>query len=517
MEIVLDEGRLGMLFPAFLAVDEGLAVIAVGPTAARLDPLLVPGRPLDKHVTWSGRDLADALPELADSGTAIHLRLTASGIVLSGTVLRQGTGFVLPLTPVAGMRTDGGTSLTISDFGPADPAVSGIMLVRLQQALLDESEETAANLARERQRVLDLLTRFGRLSGYMAHDFNNLLSILHLNAQRLLRSNALGDAERRLVDIIIETARRSSDITRSLMTLAQQKNDGHTRLRVDELLDDHRSFLHTVAGAGIDVDFTHEMPGALVETSRTGLLNSIVNLVVNARDAMPQGGRVTVSTDIRTVLLPSPDDAGQPVEQTCLAIAVRDNGPGMSEDVLARAFEPLFSTKPDGRGIGLSAVMGLARESGGHACLDSAPGGGTTAYLYLPLCAEPEPAAAPEPAPDSPRPTRILLVEDEPYALEALTELLEDEGYAVTPAGSAEAAIDTLAAGLPDVVLSDVVMPGMGGLDLAAEMSVRAPGAAIILMSGYVPDSDGLRPGWQFLRKPLDTGLLRELLPPAVR
>ena len=214
-----------------------------------------------------------------------------------------------------------------------------------------------------------------------------------------------------------------------------------------------------------------------------------MNLLLNARDAMPRGGVVTVSTAARA-LGPADAAAAGVAPGAWLEVAVRDEGEGMSDAVRARAFEPFFTTKPTGQGsgLGLSTVYGVARAAGGAVRLESAPGRGTTVTLLLPRADPPAATAAPSPA-GPPRKASVLLVEDDPDLRELATELLRFLGYEVLVAEGPEHALRLLE-GAPrlDLLLTDVVMPAMDGLALAERVRERRPGLPVLYMSGYSRD-----------------------------
>ena len=515
MTYEITKERLELLFPAYLEVDSALRLRGIGPAIRRRCQLVQVGDPLDTHFKRIGFPADPELPVAARRGDPIQLRSLVSHMELGGSVIADGDGYLLALNIVPAAFTIEKTDLQMSDFGPSDPTVQGLLLVTLQKAMLQEARTIALDLERERQRSLDLLERVSRAAGYLAHDFNNFLSIIRLNSDRLLAGNELSEAQRRLVSIIQETSERGSEITRSLMTLSHQKNDSCTSINLDRLIADHQAFFATIAGATITLRCELGAPRAMVEVPRTGVLNCLMNLVINARDAMPDGGEIVLSTDVRTVELapPRPDLPSGP--RAYVAIEVCDTGTGMTDDVLKRAFEPFFSTKSRGSGIGLASVMEFAREMGGAACLDSRAGAGAAVYMYIPVSslggnpATDHPAAVPE---NSGGGARVLVVEDEPYALEALVEMLEGDGYRVSPAATAAEAMALLERQRHDVLLTDVVMPEASGLDLADWASRRQPGIHIVMMSGYVPSNEELRDEWRFIRKPLDIALLREML-----
>lgn len=188
----------------------------------------------------------------------------------------------------------------------------------------------------------------------------------------------------------------------------------------------------------------------------------------------------------------------------------------MTSAVLSRAFEPLFSTKSNGTGFGLASVLEFAREMGGDASVESAPGKGARVCMYFPTVGQhlsrTDVSATNFDANMGHEKVRILLVEDEPYALEALMEMLEGEGYEVTPCETGEAALQANERERYDVLLTDIVMPGQRGAELARLACAQQPHLSVILMSGYVPDPADIMPGWLFIRKPMDTGELLSLI-----
>ena len=511
MLLDISPDRLGGWFPAYLIVNRAGAVTDAGPAMVRHCPACHVGADLFQCFELPGSGGAPDLGLLAATGRDLHLRARSSAFDFRGAVFAVEHGYFLALNLVPSNLELGGDGLQISDFAPSDPLIQGLLLVALQKAMLEESHAIAQDLARERQRSLELLERISRVAGYMAHDFNNFLSIIKLNSDRLLMSGLPANAQRK-VRIILEIADRGSEITRSLMTLSHQRQESRTRLLLDDLIADNLAFFSTLAGAKVELRASLGAPEAVVDVSRTGLLNCLVNLIVNARDAMADGGTITIATDVRTVAL---DPAGADLRRY-VAVRLSDSGPGMSAAVLSRVFEPLFSTKPHGSGIGLASVQEFALEMEGEVCLDAVAGEGTSVYLYLPLAAVSAPddadLASPPAASVSATGLRVLIVEDEPYALEALCELVEGMGHTACAAANAAAAQDIMLAGPCDLMLSDVVLPGVGGLELARWVEARQPGIPVVLMSGYVPDARQMSARWTFIRKPIDTEQLRKVL-----
>jgi CheY-like chemotaxis protein len=354
----------------------------------------------------------------------------------------------------------------------------------------------------------------------MAHDFNNLLSVIRLNTDRLSRQFGKDEKIGKLAEIIQEMAARGSEITQSLMTLSLQRTDTRQPLSVDQVIQDNMGVLDSVVGSNITLKLNLDADGRKSVVSYSDFLNALINLLLNAREAMPMGGQIALSTSLGVGRSKSDGDADADMAASgsYIAIQIADTGIGMSDALLARAFEPQFSSKPNGTGLGLASVRNFAAEMGGDVWLESVEGMGTTAYLHLPIARTVAPlVAAGSSPPNAGTPNalgkqRILLVEDEPYALEALVEMLEAEGYAVTACTSGEEALLALAQNAYDVLLTDVLMPGQNGTEVARDACIVQPSIKVILMSGYVPDSAALQPGWLFLHKPMESAKLLQLI-----
>jgi signal transduction histidine kinase len=378
IRVDIDETRLGQLFPAYLMVDPANSILSAGPALLRHMPELNSPANLAEHFRIEADDATEQLADLASNGRLVQLVSRRSGMRLSGSVLALERGYIFAMRYVPSHFALGAENLQISDFGPDDPVVPALLMVGMQKALLEESRTIASELAQERQRSMELSGRISRTAGFMAHDFNNFLSIIQLNADRIGREGARLSAgrTRRLAKMISDTAERATDITRSLMTLSRQRFDSPMPLEVDGLIRDNTAFLRSLVGARISLELTLDAEGVEVEASQVALLNSVMNLLINARDAMPDGGCVRLSTGVRQARLAPPGRAADPEPRDYLAIVITDSGTGMAPEVLDRAFETLFSTKAQGNGIGLASVLDFSRDMGGEACIDSRPGEG---------------------------------------------------------------------------------------------------------------------------------------------
>lgn len=517
MLLSFSEKQIGALLPAFLHIDRQLNISAMGPGISRHLPHVRIGMPCDAVFSIVNFDTVQFFNEGRDV-QPVSLIAREGGVQLYGAAVFHEAGCLLAVRFVVMEDMFGDSAMDLQDFGHADPVVLSTMLIVLQRAMLEEAQVSAMELAHERQRSTDLLERTSRVAGFMAHDFNNLLSIIRLNSDRLLRQFGKDEKIGKLANIIQEMASRGSDITQSLMTLSLQRTDTRQPLSVDEVITENMGVLESVVGANISLKINLNADGRKCIFSYNDLLNAIINLLINAREAMPQGGHIDLSTSVAIHPNKSEGDTNMVEQNSHIFIRIADTGLGMSAALLARALEPQFSSKPNGTGLGLASVRNFAVETGGDVWLESTPGKGTAVYLHLPITghASPNPAAGigrvEKSAPDIVGKQKILLIEDEPYALEALVEMLEAEGYDVTPCASGEEGLKALAQDTFDVLLTDVVMPGQNGTDVARHTCTVHPSIKVILMSGYVPDSTSFQSGWIFLKKPMESEKLLELI-----
>jgi len=348
----------------------------------------------------------------------------------------------------------------------------------------------------------------GRLAGGVAHDFNNTLTAL-LGSVDLLDARLAGDP--RAGDTISDIRAAVEDavsLTRQLLAFSRRQVLRPEILDPNAVVIDVETMLRRVVPESIR--FTTGLASDLprVRADRSHLRQVLINLAVNARDAMPDGGTLAIET--RPVAIAGDGDPLPPGRYA--AIAIRDTGHGMDEGVLARVFEPFFSTKDDGgTGLGLATAYGIVRQSGGDLRATSAPGDGATFEVLLPAADTPPPAeigddpAAPPPAG---RGETLLLVEDEDSVRDVVAEILEAHGYRVLVCRDGEEALAVAAAheGAIDLMLSDVVMPGLNGRELAERIRPTRPAMKILFMSGYTQDAvvrQGVREGdVEFIAKP---------------
>jgi CheY-like chemotaxis protein len=293
------------------------------------------------------------------------------------------------------------------------------------------------------------------------------------------------------MDEIVKASERAAALTRQLLAFARKQVLVTEVLDVVAIVSELGGMLRRLIGEDIEIVTSLRANNARTRADRSQLEQVIVNLVVNARDALPNGGRVTVEVDEATLGAAYGRDHAAVRPGSYVVLAVSDNGVGMSPQVRDRVFEPFFTTKEMGRGtgLGLATVYGIVKQSGGFIWVYSEPGQGTTFKVYLPLEHAPE-APGPRIKPPARGCETVLLVEDEDAVRELAVEVLQDAGYRVLQAPSAARAIEMAGEhpGAIDLVVTDVVMPGLGGRELGEQLVASRPGLKVLFMSGYTDD-----------------------------
>ena len=388
------------------------------------------------------------------------------------------------------------------------------LLAERVAAALAERDEAQARLHHAQK-----LEAVGQLTGGVAHDFNNLLTVI-TGALDLIQRKP-DDVERRdrMIEAALGAARRGERLTHQLLAFSRRQALKPEAVRIDDLLAESEPLLRRAVGEAVQFTLTPGAPQAVAMIDQGQFDAAIMNLVVNARDAVSQGGTIEIRTEACSLADGQVQDvaAGDYVH-----VEVRDNGVGMAPDVLARAFEPFFTTKEIGKGtgLGLSQAYGFARQSGGGVAIQTTAGQGAAVSLYLPRCGEapalPAPAAAEHEQPPSARRLNVLLVEDDAEVGEMVSAMLVELGHAVVRAVDVDQALAALDQHAElDAVLTDLVMPGgRSGLDLAAAVTERRPGLAVILSTGYAGEAQPIaaETPWPLLRKPYAADALARAL-----
>ncbi|MGZ6017240.1 MAG: response regulator [Phenylobacterium sp.] len=376
-------------------------------------------------------------------------------------------------------------------------------------------EMAARGKAEEALRQSQKMEALGQLTGGIAHDFNNLLQVVH-GAFELIRRRP--DDGPRVVgwsENGIAAAERGASLTRQLLAFSRSQKLELRPFVVAELIAEMRDLLVRTLGPDIALAVDLDKARVPVMSDRTQLELAVLNLAINARDAMPDGGRLTISTTIRVI------EPGDPVLEAgdYVSLSVADTGEGMPPEVIQRAFDPFFTTKGVGKGtgLGLSQVYGVARQAGGTAEIVSTPGVGSVVTLLLrrSAVAEDAPLAqAPQRPVLAPAGGRtVLLVDDEPSVRELTAETLEMLGYRVLTAEGGAMALEMLETARPDLMLFDYAMPGMNGAELARLARVIRPGTPIVIASGYADTAQveaALGGEAMILRKPFNMEALAQ-------
>jgi two-component system cell cycle sensor histidine kinase/response regulator CckA len=385
-------------------------------------------------------------------------------------------------------------------------------------AALTVARDVSARVRLEEQlRHAQRMEAVGRLAGGVAHDFNNLLTVI-ISYSELIQSQA-GDDPMLAADVgeIRGAADRAAALTRQLLSFSRRQVLQPASLDVNAVVRGAEGLLRRLIGPEIEIVARLDPAAGTVYADRGQLEQVIMNLVVNARDAMPDGGVLTVETALVTAAeAPESARAASPAGRFA-TIIVRDTGKGMDAETMRRIFDPFFTTKEIGRGtgLGLATVHGIMEQSGGAVAVQSTPGYGSEFRILLPALAD-----APHPVEATVETTarvargngRVLLVEDDPSVREGVRRMLGASGYEVVEAADGTAALATLAenACAFEVLLSDVAMPSLDGRQLSREVRARWPALPIVLMSGFA-DPDAVErdvPGVTFLQKPLEVATL---------
>ena len=353
------------------------------------------------------------------------------------------------------------------------------------------------------------LETIGRLTGGVAHDFNNILAAIMGSIDLARRRLAQGQDVSRFLDNAVQAAERGALLTQRMLAFARKQELRLEPVDILACMGDMAELLDRTIGAGFAIEMRFDPGLPCVRADRLQLELAILNLVVNARDAMADGGRIIVS-------------AGEASPENCPAgggfvcLAVIDQGEGMDDDTLARAAEPFFTTKGIGKGtgLGLSMVQGMVEQCGGRLQMVSAPGRGSRVEILLPVAESAEslpPAAGALPA-CTLRKLRVLAVDDDPIVLLNTSAILTDAGHEVLQAKCARTALESLAAGRVDLLITDFAMPGMTGGELVGEVRRAYPGVKVIVVTGYADLPEGTIISAPRLAKPFSESELAAMI-----
>jgi two-component system cell cycle sensor histidine kinase/response regulator CckA len=388
-----------------------------------------------------------------------------------------------------------------------------------------KAEEEKERIQGQLQQALRM-EAVGRLTTGFAHDCNNILTVITGFGDMLLNRAGPGHEFRAALEAIMGAAGRGEALTKKLLAFSRRQVLQPELLDINELIGDAQEMLHQLLGADIELQVVPGKGLPAVKVDRVQIEQVILNLAINARDAMPSGGMLRIATGISGNGGEYQEQADENLTGLYVTIDISDTGTGMTGETLAHIFEPFYTTKETGKGtgLGLSTAYGIIKQSGGSIQAESSPGKGTRFRVQLPACPG-SPAPAPtrngeeEPAAGS---GTVLVVEDDANVRALLENLLQRGGYAVMAAGNGSEALALLQGrpGSIDLLVADLVMPGMNGRELAEKLRSAQPGVKILFISGYPPDSVSLREpqsdNSSFLPKPFSAEVflksVRELL-----
>ncbi|MGB7630081.1 MAG: ATP-binding protein [Candidatus Deferrimicrobium sp.] len=466
---------------------------------------------------WTEEETIGHPNPLLSSGGNPELRATCN-LILHGEKFSN--------TEICGRTRDGSEIFLAFSGAPLLDAQGEIasMMAIMTDITDAKAAQGALHRSEEQLRQSTKMEAVGKLAGGVAHDFNNLLSVITGYSELLLTRIDGRDPARREIEEIHKAGERAAALTQQLLAYSRRQVLKSKVLRVDEVVENLGKMLRRLIGE--DITFATESQEDLwtVRADPNQVEQILMNLCINARDAMPEGGKLVVSTANVTLESPLVERELTIPPGRYATLQVADNGRGMDEEILSRIFEPFFTTKDQGKGtgLGLATVYGIVKQSGGYIRVVSAPGEGTTFSVYLPA------TEGEEPETEEDRPEikcggpagkwTILLAEDEEIVRELAIEILQENGYTVLDAssGAPALAICDRYEGCIDLLVTDLVMPGMNGIELARRVCESRPGTPVLFMSGYAEDArerlGDLDEGRDFLQKPITpTNLSRKV------
>lgn len=427
---------------------------------------------------------------------------------------------VLPLFENRNLHKDG----TYRWVGWTAAAGNGVIFALGKHMTAEKQRSEALKAAEDALRQAQKMEAVGQLTGGLAHDFNNLLMGVSGNIELLRSRVAKGRTEglSRYIEAALDASRRAAALTHRLLAFSRRQTLDPKPIDVNQLVHGMAELIRRTVGPGIGFNVipTVDLWATLVDPHQ--LDNALLNLCLNARDAMPDGGQLTVKTANKSL----DEDTAHKLELPAgryVALCVTDNGSGMSEEVVARAFDPFFTTKPIGMGtgLGLSMIYGFARQTGGGVNIHSTVGRGSEVCIYLPALVEPlvqQPGIidAPDVTHQASGNETILVVDDEPSVRTLVSEVLTDQGYQVMDAVDGASALKILQSlQCIDLLISDVGLPGgMNGRQLADAARSLRPELKVLFVTGYAENAalgkNGLEPGMHVLTKPFSIPTLKE-------
>ncbi|HZY04581.1 MAG TPA: ATP-binding protein [Anaeromyxobacteraceae bacterium] len=472
--------------------------------------------------TWSTALLERQLVQSRNGILLFSAALVLGLFAVMYLVVKQFTDPIARLSQAARAMADGHLDREIRVEGAQELASLARSFVRMRDAIREKMTDLADKNQKLREEIAQRhvledqllqsqkMEAVGRLAGGIAHDFNNLLTVINGHCDLLLRALSPESPASADVEVIRQAGESASALTRQLLAFSRKQVLQPKVLGLNEMVGRAESMLRRVIGEDVEL-VTHLGEGLWPVRADPGQLEQVIlNLAVNSRDAMPEGGKLTIETG--NVALDE-SDAQRHLDVRpgpYVMLAVTDTGAGMDAETLARVFEPFFTTKGQGTGLGLSTVYGIVKQSGGTIRAHSEPGRGTTFRIYFPRehAAPVAEKRAPEPAVREHRGQTVLVVEDSDPVRDLVSQVLARGGYSVLKARCGEEALQVAAQhpGTIHLLITDVVMPGMRGREVADRIAAARPETRILYVSGYTEDAivhhGVLEAGIDFLGKP---------------
>ena len=531
-----DESLIRTLFPFFIAIDRRMCVTAVGPRWQTALPELELGASFSEHVVIDRPTDVTGFDAISTHDGAIFMLSLAKRPLfkLRGQFVRvEGDDGGDRLLFVGGpwftsIFDLSALGLTMQDFPPHDPRGDFLVLLQTQESTNRDLRELAARLrsemAKQRQleeelRQIQKMELVGRFAGGIAHNFNNILMAIHGYTALALSRAPAGEQVRNSLEQIRLATDHAAALTRALLAMSRQHPLRIESLDLRREISELERLAKPLLGERVELICEVHPDAGRAQADSAALKQILMNLVLNARDALPKGGHVRIEARPPTTAPSESLRHGDFVE-----FLVSDDGIGMDEATKARIFEPFFTTKEVGKGVGLglSSVYGLVEQLGGKITVESARSVGTTFHVFLPrIVGVAETKQIAPPIAHGGRGERVLLVEDESMVRQLLERVLSQAGYQVSSSLTSEAALKFATTGRPfDLVVTDVVMPGLTGPELATKIEEACGATPTIFMSGYSEDpalrEGRLRSHQRFMPKPFAPPdllvVIRELL-----
>jgi PAS domain S-box-containing protein len=481
---------------AFALCDRDLRFIRINRAFAG-----VTGRAALDHI---GNTIEDVAPSLATSLLPAFMRALEADAPQRDVEISSSSGMVSPFAAQKPQRHWLASFYPVRTASGATLGVGALMLEVSERKHLEEQFRQAQKME-----------AVGRLAGGIAHDFNNLLTVMTSCSELLLGDLAHEDRRRGDVEEIRRAAQRAAALTRQLLAFSRKQILQPTLLDLNSVVSEMERMLLRVIGEDIVLETRLDPDLGFVRADHGQLEQVLMNLVVNARDAMPDGGRIFIETRNIAADVLGPDAAG---DESAVALEVRDEGHGIPPEAMPYIFEPFYTTKELGKGtgLGLSTVYGIVKQSGGEVDVESTPGTGSLFRVVLPRYREGSTVkrVSPQLGVAGRAQGTILLVEDEEAVRALATRILVREGYTVLAASRGDEAVSLFARHQREVTLlvSDLVLPGLGGIEIAQRLREMRPALKVLLMSGYT-DRDvgtiaGESEGMAFMQKPFTPDIL---------